>query len=112
MSYQQLQEDQDTVRALDESIAAFKASLGSDDGDDVFRARTKVYEALLACVFRAASLRGKRKRGELEHKEPEPEEACEWCGRKYPKSEMNSIAWGGDETRIKRICDRCCDEGN
>lgn len=43
---------------------------------------------------------------------PEPEEDCEWCGRSYPKSEMNSIPWGGDEKRIKRICDRCCDEGN
>lgn len=45
-------------------------------------------------------------------KEKEPEENCEWCGKRYPKSEMNSIAWGGDPNRIKRICDRCCDEGN
>lgn len=45
-------------------------------------------------------------------KEPEAEERCEWCGKPYPKSEMNSIEWGGDPNRIKRICDRCCDEGS
>ncbi len=61
----QLQADQDTVRALDEAVAAFKASRGSDDGEDVMRARTKVYEALMVCTFRAAAIRGKRKRGEL-----------------------------------------------
>jgi hypothetical protein len=63
VSYQQLHEDQDTVRALDEAVAAFKASLGSDDVWDVFRARTKVYDALLACVFRAGDSRRERARG-------------------------------------------------
>lgn len=62
----QLKEDQETVRALDEAVATFKASLGSDDGEDVMRARTKVYEALMVCTFRAAAIRGERKRGELD----------------------------------------------
>lgn len=65
MSSTTLTADQDTIRALDDAVAAFKAALGSDDGEAVMRARTGVYEALLACVFRAARVRGERHRARM-----------------------------------------------
>lgn len=41
----------------------------------------------------------------------EPMEQCEWCGRQYPRSEMNTMPWPDDE-HTRRICDRCVDEPN
>jgi hypothetical protein len=62
MSARELAEDRETVAALDAAVARFKALLGSDDGDALYRARTDVSEAMLRCLFRAARLRGERGR--------------------------------------------------
>lgn len=65
MSGATLTEDHATIRALDDAVAAFKAALGSDDGQTVLQARTRVYEALLVCTFRAARVRGERRRARM-----------------------------------------------
>ncbi len=64
MSVSELHEDRETIESLDAAIATFKRHLGDDNGDVLWALRNEVNLALLRCIFRAARIRGARKRAD------------------------------------------------